>query len=98
MTGMSFDAAHNEWLQYLITIGVLGTIFYIALCGLVLLRSVKNMGKQKELLIYIVPIVAYLANSTINIAQLMSTPFLFVLLAIAESYNRKLSVIDTVNL
>jgi O-antigen ligase len=84
------DTAHNEYIQYLLTIGIAGLLGYLALLiGTV--RAAYQHAKESPLaLALIVGIVAYAAQAFVNIAQPASTPILFLLLGMAAgSFNQK---------
>lgn len=74
-----FDSAHNEYLECLVTIGVLGTIAYIG----VLATSLRQMLKNRKN-IYAVAcgfaILAYAVQAVVNIAIPITTPIFMILL------------------
>lgn len=77
------DTAHNEYLQYLLTIGIAGLLGYCTLLvGTV--RAAYTRAKESPLaLALIVGIFAYAVQALVNIAQPASTPILFLLLGMA---------------
>lgn len=76
-----FANAHNEWLNHLINIGIMGTVSYLAIfvTGLVCFR--KNTAAMLS-------IVLYLTVSVIGFQQCLNTPYLFLMLGICEGRMR----------
>ena len=74
------DAAHCEYLHYLLTHGILGLGLYLGLNYMVLHRAVKT-GEPLTLALS-VGVIGYLAQSGVNIAQPLTTPLYFVLLSV----------------
>lgn len=74
-----FDSAHNEYLECLVTIGVLGTIAYIG----ILATSLRQMLKNRKN-VYAVAcgfaILAYAVQAVVNIAIPITTPIFMILL------------------
>lgn len=74
-----FDSAHNEYLECLVTIGVLGTIAYIGMLATSLQQMLKNRKN-----IYAVAcgfaILAYAVQAVVNIAIPITTPIFMILL------------------
>lgn len=82
-TGLNFDNAHNEFLHYLATIGIVGAGSYIAalvICAVKLLR-----GNDSFRLAAGVVILAFAAQSFINILQPITSPFIFVFIALMQA-------------
>lgn len=74
------DAAHCEFLHYLLTHGILGLALYGVLNGLLICRTIKQGTPMAAALC--LGVIGYLAQSGVNIAQPMTTPLFFVLLAV----------------
>jgi hypothetical protein len=74
------DAAHCEYLHYLLTHGILGLGLYLGLNYMVLHQSAK-MSKPLTLALS-VGVVGYLIQSSVNIAQPLTTPLYFVMLSV----------------
>lgn len=82
------NSAHDEFLQYLITFGILGVVAYISLIVTSICRLVKNKENPLSYVV-LVTIIAYLAQSTVNITQPIITPFIFVFLAFCNCVNER---------
>lgn len=82
-TGMTFDNAHNEFLQYLITQGILGLLSYV----LFVFNAVRSGFRQGDRFRRAAALccVCYLAQSTVNISQAITTPLFFVFLALTQT-------------
>ena len=84
----STDCAHNEFINYLLTQGVLGLAAYLGVMGSVIVRSIKTAKSDPTVLIFICPVICYLAQSVVNLYNPIVTPFLFIFLSLAEATNR----------
>ena len=84
-TGTIFANAHNEWLNALVDLGLLGT----AALAAVFAGSIK---RYRKLLPGILVIAMYGVNSFISFQQVLSTPLLFMALGLCESRIRRESV------
>ena len=62
-----FDSVHNEYLQYLVTIGIVGMIAYISLLVTVLARLIRK-GKENPVVLSIaMAVICYGAQALVNI-------------------------------
>ncbi|MBO5387133.1 MAG: O-antigen ligase domain-containing protein, partial [Lachnospiraceae bacterium] len=80
------DNAHNELLQYLVTLGILGVISYLG----VVVSSVFYMlkyGKGNYMVYgFFTATVGYFFQSIINLNQPITTPLYFVIMALGVGY------------
>ena len=74
-----FDSAHNEYLECLVTIGVLGTIAYIGMLATSLRLMLKNR-KNVSAVACGFAILAYAVQAVVNIAIPITTPIFMILL------------------
>ena len=81
----ALDTAHNEYLQYLVTNGILGLLSYLAALAFALRTGIRKGIRQPVFLGLSVAVIAYASQATVNIAQPASTPLLFVLLGVLIS-------------
>lgn len=86
--GSVFDNAHNEYLNYLITVGILGTAAYVTALVSLVVRCVRRCADNTGILIVIVVVTSYCAQALFNIATPIVTPYLFVFLGMGEAYIR----------
>ena len=84
----STDAAHNEYINYLITIGIVGTLSYLAFTGSALVRGFKASKKVPVVLARAAAVVCYLAQAVVNIALPIATPLFFIFVAMCEGCAR----------
>lgn len=89
MTGTVYDSAHNEYLQYLVTMGAFGLITYVGLVVTSIINCVKTWKDEPVTLAVLAVIVTYISQAIINVEQPMTTPFLFVFIAVAAGIRRK---------
>ena len=82
------NCAHNEFLNYLITTGILGLGAYLTIFISAVVRSVKTAAKNPLSVVFIAPVVCYLFQSVVNIANPEVTPLLFIFLALSEAIVR----------
>ena len=87
--GVYYESAHNEFLQYLVTIGPVGTAAYI----LFLAGAVRKMlRRQKELPWLLAPaaaVLAYNIQAIINIGMPIVTPIMWAMIGIGLAGCRK---------
>ena len=81
------DAAHNEFLHLLLTNGLLGLCLYVAVNASLIYRAFQN-GSEIALALSIA-LIAYLAQSIVNIAQPMTTPLYIAVLSLLAGVVRE---------
>lgn len=84
----STNCAHNEFLNYLVTIGITGLASYVTLVVSVIIRAFKKAKENPLAIVFASAIVCYLFQSIVNIAQPITTPLLFIFIALSESICR----------
>lgn len=87
--GSVFDSAHNEYLNYLVTVGILGLAAYVTALASVIVRGAKRCKDSLPLLVIVFAIVTYCAQAVFNLATPITTPYLFVFLGMGESIIRR---------
>lgn len=80
--GFHYDNAHNDILQYLITVGLWGMLTYIMLVASAVKSCIKSENAVQRAML--LPIVAFFAQSLVNITQPITTPLFFVFLAFSQ--------------
>ena len=89
-----FDSAHNEYLEYLTTIGILGTLAYLG----VLVTSIRQMFKNSRNRFAIAcgfAVLAYAVQAVVNIAIPITTPILMILFYVGISIAKESSSVNT---
>ena len=85
----STDTVHNEYLNYLITQGLLGMLSYLAIIGSVCVRAFRRAKNNPMVLVFISAVICYAVQGIVNISQPMTTPLFFLFLSMAEALNRQ---------
>lgn len=83
-----FDSAHNEYLEYLTTIGILGTLAYMGVIVTSLGQMFKNL-KSSFAIACGFAVLAYAVQAIVNIAIPITTPILMMLLYVGISIVRR---------
>ncbi|MBQ6066022.1 MAG: O-antigen ligase family protein [Clostridia bacterium] len=78
-----YDSSHNEFLQYLVTHGLFGFTAYILFIVSAIKRGFREGGAYRRAAA--IAAVGYLAQSAVNITQVLTTPLLFVFLALTQT-------------
>ncbi len=81
----STNAAHNVYINYLVTVGVFGLISYLMFIGSAIYNSVKNALANPLALMCAGVIIAYATQDIVNIANPVNTPWLIMFIALSES-------------
>lgn len=88
-TGQLFDNAHNEYLQYFITIGPIGLFAYLVF----LISSIVRMCRNKKVNPYIIgccfAVICYLIQALVNLSLPIATPMMWLLLSIGAAGCRR---------
>ncbi len=82
ITGKTYDNAHNELLQYLLTTGLLGLISYIGLVVSSFVYILKRCANNLVAYVSLAAVTGYFFQSLINLNQPITTPFIFVFMAL----------------
>lgn len=85
----STDAAHNEYINYLLNIGILGLLSYLAFTGGALVRALKAVKQNPLAAVFAAPVVAYLAQAVVNISLPIATPLFIIFVSLCEATARQ---------
>jgi hypothetical protein len=83
--------AHNEWLNQLVNIGLLGLGAYVGMFTTFLVRVSKGFMKNHFLCIGILGASLYAINATFSFQEVLNAPFLFLLIGLCENHIRRRS-------
>lgn len=83
------NAAHNEYINYLITIGIAGLASYLAAVGGVIARAVKAARKNPIAIVCVSAVICYSVQAVVNISQPITTPLFILFMALSEAASRK---------
>lgn len=79
----STNAAHNEYLNYMITVGILGASAYTAALVSGVIQCFKRLKHDPMGAVYCAAVVCYGAQALVSIAQPITTPLLIIFLALS---------------
>lgn len=80
--------AHNEWLTVLVNTGVLGLLCYVGIMLTAFVRYLRKAEEQPLLYVFAVTLLAYTAHNMVSFQQVLSTPYLFIVLGAGEGLRR----------
>lgn len=80
--------AHNELLQILTTMGIVGTIGYFGLLISTIVKSAKKISLKPSLLFGIIVVCGYMAQGLVNNPTVFLTPYLFLMLGMIKSMEK----------
>ena len=91
--GSKLTNAHNEWLNMLVNVGILGFISYGSIFVSAVVRFIYYgekvlKGRGKYLCIFGFSAFAYTIHNVVSFQQILSTPFMFLMLGMGESLVR----------
>lgn len=86
-----YDSAHNEYLHYLITIGVAGLTSYLVFLVSAIVRLMKRMKGKPEVAAVAFAVLAYAIQAVVNINIPIATPIVLTLLMMGLSGKQKVS-------
>lgn len=89
--GQIFDNAHNEYLQYLVTIGSLGLITYVLFLAAAGWKMTVNRNKNKCIAGCLFAVLCYSAQALVNLSLPIVTPIMWLLLSIGMAACRESS-------
>ncbi len=86
IVGKIYDNAHNELLQYLITLGIFGVLAYLGLVASSIIYMLRY-GKGNYLVYGCLTVtVGYFVQALVNLNQPITTPLYFVIMALGVGY------------
>ena len=80
--------AHNEWLNTLINLGILGLVTYFGIFLSAFRDCMKGADKYPYLYGAAIAIVAYIVHNVFCYQQIIGTPTIFILMGMAQSVKR----------
>lgn len=82
--GMQLACAHNEFLNMLVTQGILGVAAYIGIFVSFIIRGVKCGEKEKVIIPFVAAALAYMGHNFFCYQQCICTPTVFIMMGIGE--------------
>lgn len=83
--GLIFANAHNEWLNMLVTGGLLGASAYLGIFLSMAFRLLKRIPKDSFLLAGLLMLTGYAVNNCFSFQQIITTPMAFVILGMLDA-------------
>lgn len=80
--GEIFDSAHNEYIQYLVTMGPTGLLAYLAFHVTAFWNIVRKRIENPIFMAILFAVLCYAAQAVVNINQPIATPVMWTLLSI----------------
>lgn len=86
--GMQLACAHNEFLNMLVTQGILGVVTYIGIFVSFIVRGIRCGEKEKVIIPFIAAALAYMGHNFFCYQQCICTPTVFIMMGIGEMVMR----------
>lgn len=84
-----FENAHNEYLQYLMTMGIFGVFAYVGLLVSAFVLVIKRQMNHVPVMAMLTGVFCYVTQGVVNISQPIVTPIMWTLLAMSIAGCRK---------
>lgn len=84
-----FDSVHNEYLQYLVTLGIVGLAAYVSFIVLSIKEMVRSAKKEPAVMAIVFAVICYCAQATVNISVPVVAPIMFTLVMTGIAAGRK---------
>lgn len=92
--GTVLTCAHNEWLNSLINLGIVGATCYIGIFVATIKRCLKNSIEYPELYAVALAVIAYMGHNFFCYQQIICTPTIFIIMGMGEALIRNGRVRD----
>lgn len=89
MHGVFYESAHNEYLQYLVTIGPFAVLFYVLFLGSGCAAMMKAFGKKPWVVGPCAAVICYAVQAVVNINLPIATPVMWWLMALGLAVSRE---------
>lgn len=91
-TRTTIDKAHNEYLQYAVTLGIPAMLIYIGFVLLVLKDNIKEIETNDMKLILYLIVVSYLVQAFFNISTIGIAPLFWIALGLLDTKEKWLKI------
>lgn len=89
VNGQSFDNPHCEYLQYVLSFGIIGLVIYLCILGKLIIDISKcKQGQNGVKIAIIMAIMGYMLQAVVGVNQVFTTPLFFIICAIGIAYVR----------
>lgn len=89
VTGQRFDSSHNEYLQFLVTIGPIGLAAYVVFLAGSVWRMAKNWMKNPYIIGCLFAVLCYVFQALVNLNLPIATPLMWLMLSAGVSALRQ---------
>ncbi len=87
--GVFYASAHNEYLNYLVTIGLIGTILYLSILIFSIIKCFRKRRTNTFFGAIGLAMLAYSCMAAVNISQPITMPFIYLFIAFANHKNEQ---------
>lgn len=87
--GVLYDNAHNEYLQYLITMGAVGLVSYLAFIVSSAVQMIRKSAENPYVMAIVFALLCYYAQALVNINLPIVAPFMWTLLPMGLAAGRE---------
>lgn len=94
----STDCIHSEYLNYLVTQGILGLAAYLTMLFCAVIRGYRHSKKNPFILVTVCAVICYAAQSSVNIYQPITTPVFMIFISITEALSRGTYPVNDTNI
>lgn len=88
-TSQKYENVHNEYLQYLVTIGAVGLTAYLAFLGTSLVKMIQEGLKKPVVMAMAFTAICYCTQAVVNISVPMVTPIMLLMIMMGTAIMRK---------
>ena len=88
-TSQKYENVHNEYLQYLVTIGAVGLTAYLAFLGTSFVKMIRGGLKKPVVMAMTFAAICYCVQAIVNISVPIVTPIMFLMIMMEMAVFRK---------
>lgn len=89
VTSQKYENVHNEYLQYLVTIGAVGLISYLSLLGTAFVKMIRMGLRNPVVMAMFFGAICYCTQAVVNISVPMVTPIMLLMIMMGMAVERK---------
>lgn len=89
VTSQKYENVHNEYLQYLVTIGAVGLISYLSLLGTAFVKMIRMGLRNPVVMAMVFGAICYCTQAVVNISVPMVTPIMLLMIMMGMAVERK---------
>lgn len=89
VTSQKYENVHNEYLQYLVTIGAVGLISYLSLLVTAFVKMIRMGLRNPVVMAMVFGAICYCTQAVVNISVPMVTPIMLLMIMMGMAVERK---------